>query len=408
MATVEFKGFAGVRLAADELGAEENPGVLLLHDGFKTRKSWARTADALAAAGRHVLNLDLRGHGESEWPADGRYDLDAFAEDLRAVLRQVGSRPVIVAGSLGGWAAVAALGEEAANLATGLVLADAPTAVSDEVRMRMRERLQRAAERPTATRGWDARVAPAIDIQEATSRIARLAPYLNIPTLVVRGAGSDLSQQKSAQDFVETLPKGEFAEVQRGGEMVGSDPTDEFIGVLLDFLERKAPRQAVEYRAGSDSRTLRDALGCFATGVTIITTTDPTGAPVGLTANSFTSVSLDPELLLVCVAKTATSLDSLLSAEKFAVNILHMGQQPISNRFTRRDSDRFAETPWAWGEHRVPLISNALANFECHRFAEHDGGDHVILVGRVLRACFEDHRDPLLYFRGRYRRLHLS
>jgi len=164
---------------------------------------------------------------------------------------------------------------------------------------------------------------------------------------------------------------------------------------------------SVEYRAGSDTRTLRDAMGCFATGVTVVTTVDAAGAPAGFTANSFTSVSLDPELLLVCVGKTASNLESLLAADRFAVNILHADQQPISAQFTRRDGDRFADIDWSWGEGGAPLISNALAIFECAQFAHHDAGDHVIVVGRVLRACFEERHAPLLYFRGRYGRLHL-
>ncbi|KJS24588.1 MAG: flavin oxidoreductase [Hyphomonadaceae bacterium BRH_c29] len=177
---------------------------------------------------------------------------------------------------------------------------------------------------------------------------------------------------------------------------------------MLDFLERKVPRFAPEYRQGSDARTLRDALGCFATGVTVVTALDAEGQPVGLTANSFTSVSLDPPLLLVCIAKTAGSLAALEAAENFAVNVLHIGQQPTSNLFAKSGEDRFSETPWRRGHNDAPLLTGALANFECKRHALHDGGDHVILVGEVVRARFEPRRDPLLYFRGKYRRLHFA
>src|SRR3546814_10538761 len=95
-----------------------------------------------------------------------------------------------------------------------------------------------------------------------------------------------------------------------------------------------------EYRAGSDARTFRDALGCFATGVTVVTAVCPDGTPVGLTANSFTSVSLDPPLLLVCVANSAGTGAVLREAERFAVNVLQIGQQPASNRFAGRGEDR--------------------------------------------------------------------
>ncbi len=165
---------------------------------------------------------------------------------------------------------------------------------------------------------------------------------------------------------------------------------------------------AREYRSGSDQRTLRDALGCFATGVTVVTCFDAAGAPAGLTANSFTALSLDPPLLLVCVAKSSSSADALVSAPTFAVNVLQTGQQPASITFSTRVEDRFGQTEWTVGEHRAPVLMDSLSVFECRRHAVHDGGDHLILVGEVVKASFEGGLDPLLYFRGRYRRLHFD
>jgi flavin reductase (DIM6/NTAB) family NADH-FMN oxidoreductase RutF len=163
-----------------------------------------------------------------------------------------------------------------------------------------------------------------------------------------------------------------------------------------------------EYRSGHDPRTLRDALGCFATGVTVVTCLDENDRPAGLTVNSFTSVSLDPPLLLVCLAKTAVSASALTSAPFFAINVLQTGQQPASIRFSTRDEDRFGTTPWSCGEAGAPILEESLGVFECERFAVYDGGDHHILVGRVVKASFDAGLDPLLYFRGRYRRLHFD
>ena len=163
-----------------------------------------------------------------------------------------------------------------------------------------------------------------------------------------------------------------------------------------------------EYRTGSDPRTLRDALGCFATGVTIVTCVDGAEQPVGLTANSFTSLSLDPPLLLVCVAKASTSADALAATDDFAVNVLQTEQQPASITFSTRVEDRFGCTEWTFGEHGAPVLLDSLSVFECRRHAIHDGGDHFILVGEVIKATFEPGLDPLLYFRGRYRRLHFD
>jgi flavin reductase (DIM6/NTAB) family NADH-FMN oxidoreductase RutF len=163
-----------------------------------------------------------------------------------------------------------------------------------------------------------------------------------------------------------------------------------------------------EYRSGHDPRTLRDALGCFATGVTVVTCLTADGSPAGLTVNSFTSVSLDPPLLLVCLAKPAASAAALIEAEHFAVNVLQAGQQPASIRFSTRDEDRFGTTPWACGEAGAPILGDSLGVFECERHAVHDGGDHHILVGQVVKASFDPSVDPLLFFRGRYRRLHFD
>ena len=171
------------------------------------------------------------------------------------------------------------------------------------------------------------------------------------------------------------------------------------------MADEHSPR---DYRSGSDPRTLRDALGCFATGVTIVTCIDEDGRPVGLTANSFTSVSLEPPLLLVCVQKNSRCAPALIVAENFAVNVLQTGQQPASIRFAGKAEDRFGGTPWSEGETGAPVLMDSLGVFECKRHAVHEGGDHHILVGQVVRASFDPNLDPLLYFRGRYRRLHFD
>ena len=163
-----------------------------------------------------------------------------------------------------------------------------------------------------------------------------------------------------------------------------------------------------EYRTGHDPRTLRDALGCFATGVTVVTCVGDDGRPAGLTVNSLTSVSLDPPLLLVCLAKQAASAAPLTQADSFAVIVLQSGQQPASIRFATRDEDRFGTTPWSRGEGGAPILEESLGVFECERYAVYDGGDHHILVGQVVKASFDAALDPLLFFRGRYRRLHFD
>jgi flavin reductase (DIM6/NTAB) family NADH-FMN oxidoreductase RutF/pimeloyl-ACP methyl ester carboxylesterase len=407
MTRIQYQGFAGVQLVADSYGAIDDPVVLLLHGGGQTRAAWAEPAAALAATGRYVIALDLRGHGESERPGDGRYDLDAYVGDVRAVLAELGSRPVIVAASLGGWVATAVIGENGGeHLATGLVLVDAPPRMSSTGTERMAASLRRAA--ASGALEWDPRILDSIDMSALEVRLMDAAARVVVPTLLIRGERSPLASKEAMMDLAGRIKDVEAVEVADAGHLVAVDQADAFNALLLDFLERRVPRVAPEFRAGSDPRTLRDALGCFATGVTVVTTLDLDGKPIGLTANSFTSVSLDPPLLLVCLANNAGSLSAFRAASHFAVNVLHNGQQPVSGRFASKVEDRFAATDWEAWDSGVPIISSSLASFECARDAMYEAGDHVILVGRVNRVRFEPRRDPLLYFRGRYRRLHFS
>lgn len=406
MTSISFRGFAGVRLHATQMGEADDPALLLIHGAGQTSAMWSGVAEALVQAGRQVIALDLRGHGQSEWPVDGRYDLEAYVEDVRAVLAQMGSRPVVVAATLGGWIATAALATDAANLAAGLVLVDMPARSEPDLARTLAQRLLAAS--PDGLAAWDERTLAHFPIDDIGERLQSIAPAITLPTLIVRGGLSWMARSDASLAFDDALPNAEAVDVADADLTVVTDRQEAFLGVLLDFLERKQPRGASEFRAGSDARTLRDALGCFATGITIVTTMAPDGTPVGLTANSFTSVSLDPPLLLVCIANSAGSAPVLREAAHFGVNVLQIGQQPASNRFAGRGEDRFAATPWTPGETGVPLLDGALGSFECRRHAVHDGGDHFILVGEVVRAQFEPRRDPLLYFRGKYRRLHFA
>lgn len=150
-----------------------------------------------------------------------------------------------------------------------------------------------------------------------------------------------------------------------------------------------------------DPKALRNAFGAFATGVTVITTRQPDGTPRGFTANSFTSVSLDPALLLVCLARTAHSADVFAEAPHFAVNILAEDQKAVSGLFASRAPDKFAQCAWTPGPADMPLIDGALASFTAARHQLVDAGDHLILIGRI-EAFSASEGQPLGYFRGNY------
>ncbi|MEX0304927.1 MAG: CoA transferase [Leisingera sp.] len=163
------------------------------------------------------------------------------------------------------------------------------------------------------------------------------------------------------------------------------------------YLSEAAPLQISDDR----KRALRNAFGAFPTGVTVVTTRQCDGTPRGFTANSFTSVSLDPPMLLICLAKTAHSCQVFTEAPRFAVNILAEDQKEISNLFASRSPSKFAESSWRTGSSDVPLLDNTLAWFECTRHRLVDAGDHLILIGTVSAFDAAD-GNPLGYHRGGY------
>jgi 3-hydroxy-9,10-secoandrosta-1,3,5(10)-triene-9,17-dione monooxygenase reductase component len=150
-----------------------------------------------------------------------------------------------------------------------------------------------------------------------------------------------------------------------------------------------------------DPRALRNALGAFATGVTIVTTRGAGAADVGLTANSFSSVSLDPPMVLWSLAKTSSSIEPFRSATHFAVHVLAAEQEALSGRFAMKGIDRFEGTAVERGPGHVPMLPGCSARFACRTAFQHEGGDHVIFVGEVLDFVHSD-RKPLVFHGGRY------
>ena len=157
-----------------------------------------------------------------------------------------------------------------------------------------------------------------------------------------------------------------------------------------------------------DQRALRDALGQFPTGVTVVTA-DPEGyAPFGVTANSFASVSLDPPLVLWSLQKSSDTFDAFAAAKHFAINILSDQQQDISNQYAKKGSHDLDTEHYQLGVSDMPLLNGAIAIFECEVDVCHDGGDHIIMVGKVIAMNSLDSDDapsPLVFHAGQYREL---
>jgi 3-hydroxy-9,10-secoandrosta-1,3,5(10)-triene-9,17-dione monooxygenase reductase component len=152
-----------------------------------------------------------------------------------------------------------------------------------------------------------------------------------------------------------------------------------------------------------DPSTMRTVLGHFATGVAIITASND-GTPVGMACNSFTSVSLDPPLVLFCAAKSSTTWPRIQEVRKWAANFLGEDDEEVCRLFAEKDADRFAHMTFRPGMTGAPILDRTLAFVDCETEVEHDAGDHVIVVGRVLELGYLSEGRPLLFYRGGYGR----
>jgi pimeloyl-ACP methyl ester carboxylesterase len=280
--TTELTGRDGNRLATDVAGDASGRAVVLLHGGGQTRHSWGTTLTILGDRGWHGYSVDLRGHGDSEWAADGDYTLDAFAGDVLAIVREMPEPPALVGASLGGLSALTAIGEHAdEEVASALVLVDvAPrteAAGRDRIGAFMFEHMDDGfaslddvadavhrynphRPRPTDLSGlrknlrerggrwywhWDpAFLTGKFGSQDETrssivdpERLQKAARAITIPTLLVRGRVSDLLSEEGAREFLELVPHAQLVDVGGAGHMVAGDRNELFNDAVVSFLE---------------------------------------------------------------------------------------------------------------------------------------------------------------------------
>ncbi len=277
-----FVGRDGNRLASDAAGPADGPPAILLHGGGQTRHSWGTTLGALGDKGWRAYAVDLRGHGDSDWAADGDYTLDAFAGDVLAISKSLDSPPALVGASLGGVASLAAIGEHPdENVARALVLVDVAPRMEEQGRMRIGSFMMENMEtgfasldevadaiqrynphrpRPSDLGGlsknlrerdgrwywhWDpafigGRLGGADETRASLIDPARLreaARALTLPTLLVRGRQSDLLSEEGAQELLQLVPHAEMVDVAGAGHMVAGDRNDLFNDAVVSFLE---------------------------------------------------------------------------------------------------------------------------------------------------------------------------
>ncbi|MGV0791443.1 alpha/beta fold hydrolase [Mycolicibacterium sp. XJ1819] len=278
------RGRDGVRIAADRVGDPHSPAVVFLHGGGQTRHSWGRAAAAVAERGWQGVTVDLRGHGESDWAADGDYRVTSFAADVLEVLRCLPPRPVLVGASLGGFTAMLLAGELSPGTVRALVLVDIvpnmdPSGASrihefmadrmasgfdslDEV-ADMIQQYNPNRRRPADLDGlrtnlrnrdgrwywhWDPKfidgtsALPPIEVTEVDRMDAAVEAILRdgVPVLLVRGQMSDLVTEQRAEEFLNRFPQVDFVDVGGAGHMVAGDRNDHFADAVMEFLARRA------------------------------------------------------------------------------------------------------------------------------------------------------------------------
>lgn len=151
-----------------------------------------------------------------------------------------------------------------------------------------------------------------------------------------------------------------------------------------------------------DSRAFRDSLASFATGICVVTCLDQDGDPQGITINSFSSVSLEPPLILFSLDRLSNAFSYFIDADSFAVNVLADDQSDLSRLFSFQSKDRWASVSYETWETGCPILNGSLATLECDVYDRHQGGDHVIFVGKVRNLISRRDGAPLIYFRSRY------
>jgi pimeloyl-ACP methyl ester carboxylesterase len=272
-----FRMADGVELVGDVWGLPKHPPALLLHGGGQTRHAWKRTAAVLADHGYCAIAVDQRGHGESGWSADGAYEIDHFANDVRQLAASLPQRPVLIGASLGGLASLIAAGESDISVATALVLVDITPRIDPAGVERVRkfmaarvddgfETLEEAAEaiadylphrpRPTSLNGlhrnlkcgkdgryrWHydpafVRGMPARAARDRATRLTAAAQRLQVPLLLVRGASSELVSEDIAREFVGRVPNARYVDVHGASHMVAGDVNDPFTEQVVSFLD---------------------------------------------------------------------------------------------------------------------------------------------------------------------------
>lgn len=414
----------GARIAFTRTG--RGVPVVLIHGVGLQGAIWQPQMEALRPD-HDVIAVDMPGHGGSSLPP-AHAGLAHYADAILALLNGLGmGRAHIVGHSMGALVATEfalAHPDRVASLAAlNAVFCRTPEQrAAVEARVAALDSLARPDWSGTVGRWFGEPVPPSL--QNAAARTLALLseinpvgyartyrlfarsdashrdrlPRLVVPALFATGEHDPNSTPSMSEAMARIAPGGRSMVLSGERHMMALTDPDRVNRALREFIGQA---HLAESPAATpiDPRAFRRALGSFLTGVTVVATLQGDGSPRGFTANSFTSVSLDPPLVLVCIAKTAASCDVFATAPHFSVNILAEHQASISTLFASKAADKFAQAAWRPGPAGSPIIDDVSAWFDCQRHQVVDAGDHMILIGRVV-GFKERPANPLGYCRG--------
>ncbi|TPI11612.1 alpha/beta fold hydrolase [Mesorhizobium sp. B4-1-3] len=405
--------------------------VLLIHGVGMNAEIWQPQIAAMQDR-FDVIAIDMLGHGSSPLPPENP-QLSDFADQATRLLDHLGLEDVAVVGHSMGALVAQELAFSAPARISALICLNAVFRRPPELAQAVRERAA-ALGRPgdpsavaaTIARWFGNPVPPALSDAAATARSAlegvdadgyartyrlfasadtahadRLAD-LGAPALFMTGSEDRNSTPAMSAAMARLAPAGRCLVLNGEKHMMTIASPQKVTQRIMDFLDEASGASAgAEAGPAFDAMEFRRALGSFLTGVTIVTTVDEAGDPRGFTANSFTSVSLDPPLVLVCIAKKALGHQAFSTSRGFAINVLSEAQKAASGMFASKVADKFASVAWQSGKTGNPLIEGSVAVFDCGMEQLVDAGDHSILIGRV-HDFSHNGAQPLGYCRGAY------
>lgn len=407
--------------------------VLFIHGVGMNAAIWQPQIERMADR-FDVIAIDMLGHGLSPLPPQ-HPELADYADQAVRLLDHLGLDKVSVIGHSMGALVAQELALRAPERVRRIVSLNAvfrrPPELAEAVRQRavaLNGRSDTAGTAQTIAR-WFGYPVPAeleVPAQKTASALSAVDPEgyartyrlfaradgdhadhlltLAVPALFMTGSEDRNSSPAMSAAMARLAPHGRCTVLPGEKHMMAVAAPDLTTRHIVDFLaEDEAARQnsTAEANAGFDSGEFRRALGSFLTGVTIVTTIGPEGEPRGFTANSFTSVSLDPPLVLVCIAHKALGHPVFATSKSFAINVLNEGQKAASGIFASKVADKFASVAWRPGRTGSPMLDGSVASFDCDMERLVEAGDHSILIGRV-RDFEHNSSQPLGYCRGAY------